>query len=231
MQNSPDLRAYILEKSKNAYRQSLLDKSKKPKNLSTGVALTPDTMNTNAKTRYKRLPLRTQVATDRVVTTDMSNQENIRTATDKHGRVTVQWTTGFIRKVHLASLSMYEIEWDTKPYPLFVRKSAYEVETLVENFKFCCSYKLLQGYVGLDLLWERQGSTPLTLQYGYVMPFDPETNMYKVVFRDGLWSFKNEQEIKQQKEWTHQIWEGTNTLFSFDDALNLINIHGRILEQ
>ena len=64
MKNSPDLRAYILEKSKIAYRQSLLDKSKKPKNLSTGVALTPDTMNTNAKTRYKRLPLRTQVATD-----------------------------------------------------------------------------------------------------------------------------------------------------------------------
>ena len=130
MMNSPDLRAFILEKSKNAYRESLLDKSKKPNNLSTGLAATVDSMNTNAKTRYKRWPLRTQVATDHVVTTEMHSQNTILSSTDKHGRVTVQWTTGFIRKVHLASLSMYEIEWDTKPYPLFVRTTAYEVEKL-----------------------------------------------------------------------------------------------------
>ena len=219
MMNSPDLRDFILEKSKNAYRESLLEKSQKRNNLSTGLAATVDSMNTNAKTGYKRWPLKTQVATDYVVTTEMDSQKTILSSTDKHGRVTVQWTTGFIHKYHMASLSMYEVEWDTKPFPLFVRTTANEVQKLVENFKFCSTYKLLQGYVGLDLLWERKNSTPATLQYGYVMPFDPATNKYKVVFRDGLWSFKDEQEILRQKEWTHAILEGSNEVFSFDDAV------------
>jgi hypothetical protein len=151
--------------------------------------------------------VKTQVATDLAVTTDGVPGYTKQTSTDNHGRVTTNWTTGVFCKVNMSSLAMYEIEslamyeieWDTKPNALYERKTANEVQVLVDNFKYCCTYKLLQGYVGLDLLWERQNTAPKTLQHGYVMPFNPQTNMYKVIYRDGLWSFKSEQDILRAK--------------------------------
>jgi hypothetical protein len=101
---------------------------------------------------------------------------------------------------------------------------------LVENFKSCVKYRLLRGYVGLDLLWERQKSIlppahdctgpVLTrlLQYGRVHPFDPATDKYKVVYRDGLSTWKTEPEIKQAQNFTVDMTMGRNKKWSFDDA-------------
>jgi hypothetical protein len=58
----------------------------------------------------------------------------------------------------------------------------------------------------------------LLLQYGRVHPFDPATDKYKVVYRDGISTWKTEPEIKQAQDFTEDITMGRNTKWSFDDA-------------
>jgi hypothetical protein len=103
---------------------------------------------------------------------------------------------------------------DTQPHPMIHRLSHDDVENLVQSFKSCVKCRLLQGYVGLDLLWERQkvmsSSAPNSnepmlkkpLQFGRVHPFDPATDKYKVVYRDGLWTWKTELKIKNAQQFT-----------------------------
>jgi hypothetical protein len=80
------------------------------------------------------------------------------------------------------------------------------------------------------LLWERHKyilppthdttGTVLTqlLRYGRVLPFDPATDKYKVVYRDGISTWKTEPEIKQAQDFTEDITLGRNKKWSFDDA-------------
>jgi hypothetical protein len=50
------------------------------------------------------------------------------------------------------------------------------------------------------------------------LPFDPATDKYKVVYRDGLSTWKTEPEIKQAQDFTEDITLGRNKKWSFDDA-------------
>ena len=65
------------------------------------------------------------------------------------------WVRGLITKFHGDSACPYEITWDTQPVPIMHRKNAEEVTDLVANFIHCIKFPLLLGYVGLDLLWQK----------------------------------------------------------------------------
>jgi hypothetical protein len=72
--------------------------------------------------------------------------------------------------------------------------------------------------VGNDLLWERTDRQGTRLQYGYVLPFDPPTNKYKVAYRDGICGFKTEVDLKEAMKFTEDIIKGLHNKYTFGDA-------------
>ncbi len=85
------------------------------------------------------------------------------------------------------------------------------------------------GDVGLNLLWERNftaSSTALPkvitvgaskpIQFGLVMPYDLLMKTYKTLFRDGSYTFKNDEQLKQAKQFMGDIryaWNPCNLDF------------------
>ena len=144
--------------------------------------------------------------------------EKMAQSTDALGRVVVQWTIGRLTKYHGLSSTPYEVQWDTQPHPLIVRKTEEDFKVLVDHYAYCKTYKLLGGYVGNDLLWERTDRQGTRLQYGYVLPFDPPTNKYKVAYRDGICGFKSEVDLKEAMKFTEEIIKGLHNKYTFNDA-------------
>ena len=179
------------------------------------TTVTPKTI-TPARGKWK---VKTPVATKMSLKEDsIKDVERVATSTDEHGRVIVHWTLGTMTKYHGLSSSPYEITWDTQPHPLISRKSEEEFKVLVDQYAHCKTYKLLGGYVGNDLLWERTDKQGTRLQYGYVLPFDPPTNKYKVAYRDGICGFKTELDLKNAMKFTESIIQGTHKKYSFGSA-------------
>ena len=164
--------------------------------------------------------LKTSVATKMSIKEDsIKDVEKVDTSTDALGRVIVHWTLGTLTQYHSLSSHPYEITWDTQPHPFIARKTEEEFKVLVDQYLHCKKYKLLGGYVGNDLLWERTDKQGTRLQYGYVLPFDPPTNKYKVAFRDGICGFKTEQDLKNAMIFTESIIKGSNKTYTFAAAV------------
>ncbi len=144
--------------------------------------------------------------------------QTVAQSTDAFGRVVVHWTLGTLTTYHGLSITPYEITWDTQPHPLIERKIEEEFKVLVNQYAYCRTYKLLGGYVGNDLLWEHTDKQGTRLQYGYVLPFDPATNKYKVAYRDGICGFKTDVDLKAAIKFTEDIVQGLNKIYSFGDA-------------
>jgi hypothetical protein len=117
--------------------------------------------------------------------------------------------------------STYEITWDTQPVPVMHRKNAEEVTELVANFIHCIKFRLLQGYVGVNLLWEKDAAkatssapspdqtTKPSLQYGMVRHFDPLMDKYKILFWTGIWTWKTEEDVKRAHKFTDIVITGS----------------------
>jgi hypothetical protein len=160
--------------------------------------------------------LKTPVATK--MSLDDALGQTVAQSTDDLGRVVVKWTLGRFTKYHGLSSTPYEVQWDTQPHPLMERKTEEEFKVLVDHYAYCKTYKLLGGYVGNDLLWECTDREGTRLQYGYVLPFDPPTNKYKVASRDGICGFKTEVDLKEAMQFTEEIIKGIHKKYSFGDA-------------
>jgi hypothetical protein len=155
--------------------------------------------------------LQTQVATDRPIVPVGTVAATFGTCVSNDDVLPPckRWVTGVLIKFGTDALCPFEIQWDTQPIPMVQRVTYDDMAQLVENFKSCVKFRLLRGYVGLDLLWERHKyilppthdttGTVLTqlLRYGRVLPFDPATDKYKVVYRDGICTWKTEPEISK----------------------------------
>jgi hypothetical protein len=192
--DSADGQQSQLQESDRIYEDALAEK--KQVRMTVSSVVRPDKVGPKQKKESPKWKLRTQVATDKDPDSNLPLQ--------CQGR----WKAGSIVKFHPNQPFSYEIEWDTQPVPVRVRVSPEEAKELVSNFKWCVKHKVLLGIVGLDLLWEREGaSEPPTqvLRSGRVAPYDPHTGQYKIVFRNGLWCFKTEDEVVAQRKWTEEV--------------------------
>jgi hypothetical protein len=215
-----------LQKSERCYEDALAGK-KQVRNTASAV-VRPVIVATRKPPKQKKecskWRLHTQVATNKDPVTDLRLQ--------CQGR----WQAGStIVKFHPGDCWAYEIEWETQPAPVRVRVTQEEAKELVANFKWCVKHKVLLGIVGLDLLWERQGTSvgsaasqspePPTqvLRCGRVDPYDPHTCQYKIVFRNGLWCFKTEDEVLAQRKWTEEVTLGQHATWTFNDATSAMN--------
>ena len=174
------------------------------------------------KSKWK---MNTQVATNKPVLPG-----GVASPSTTHSGTGINWVRGLITKFHGDSACPYEITWDTQPEPIMHRKNAEEVADLVANFLHCIKLRLLQGYVGLDLLWQKDASKvtssasspdqPIkpSLQYGMVRNFDPLMDKYKVLFRTGIWTWKTEEDVKEAQKFTDIVITGQHGSWSFEDA-------------
>jgi hypothetical protein len=186
------------------------------------------------KSKWK---INTQVATNKPVLPG-----GVASPTTTHSVPGIIWVRGLISKFHGDSACPYEITWDTQPEPIMHRKNAVEVTDLVANFSHCLKFQLLQGYVGLDLLWQKDASkasssasspeqtTKPSLQYGLVRQFDPLMDKYNILFRTGIWSWKTEEDVKGAHQFTDMVITGQHGSWSFDDAQAAAQESSTILE-
>jgi hypothetical protein len=142
------------------------------------------------------------------------------------GRISSLWVRGVLKQFHGEAPCSYEIEWDTKPEPITRRMNEEQVKELVAKFKMCTKHRLFMGDVGLDLLWERDSTAssttptgPKRLQYGLILPYDPLMKTYKILFRDGTYTFKNDEELKQAKQFMECVTLGNHATWTFDHAM------------
>jgi hypothetical protein len=107
----------------------------------------PERVAPKKKQESSKWKLHTQVATDKDPVSNLPLECQAR------------WTTGSTVKFYPGECCGYQIEWATKPAPVRERVSQEDARELVSNFKWCVKHKVLLGIVGLDLLWEREGSS------------------------------------------------------------------------
>ncbi len=113
---------------------------------------------------------------------------------------------------------------------------------LVANFIHCIKFRLLLGYVGLDLLWQKDASkatssasspdqtTKPSLEYGVVRQFDPLLDKYKILFRTGIWTWKSEEQVKRAQTFTDVVITGQHASWKFEDAQAAAQQSATILE-
>ena len=218
---SADAQQSQLQESDRIYEDAQAEKKKVRMTASSGVR--PERVAPKKKQESSKWKLHTQVATDKDPVSKLPLECQAR------------WTVGSIVKFYPGECFGYQIEWATKPAPVRERVSQEDARVLVSNFKWCVKHKVLLGIVGLDLLWEREGSSvgkdgsiildpPTTvLRCGRVDPYDPLTGQYKILFRNGLWCFKTEEEILAQRKWTEEVTLGQHATWTFDDATSAMN--------
>jgi hypothetical protein len=187
-----------------------------------------------AKSKWK---MNTQVATNKPVLPG-----GVASPTTTPAVPAIKWVRGLITKFHGVAACPYEITWDTQPEPIMHRINAEEVADLVANFLHCIKLRLLQGYVGLDLLWQKDATKvtssasstdqPIkpSLQYGMVRNFDPLMDKYKVLFRTGIWTWKTEEDVKEAQKFTDIVITGQHGSWSFEDAQDAAQQSSTILE-
>jgi hypothetical protein len=134
----------------------------------------------------RKWKLQTQVATDDTTTVGQVPVKGFTkiVTLGTRVRVTSLWVRGKLKQFHGEAPCPYEIDWDTKPEPI-------------------TKHRLFMGDVGLDLLWERDTTASSStlmghkrLQYGLVLPYDPLMKTYKILFRDGTYTFRNDEQLK-----------------------------------
>jgi hypothetical protein len=218
---SADAQQSQLQESDTIYEDALAEK--KQVRMTASSVVRPERVAPKKKQESSKWKLHTQVATDKDPVSNLPLECQAR------------WTAGSIVKFYPGECCGYQIEWATKPAPVRERVSQEDARKLVSNFKWCVKHKVLLGIVGLDLLWEREGSSvgkdgskildpPTTvLRCGRVDPYDPLTGQYKILFRNGLWCFKTEEEILAQRKWTEEVTLGQHATWTFDDATSAMN--------
>jgi hypothetical protein len=97
------------------------------------------------------------------------------------------WCMGRLVAFDPARDHPYEIEWECVESTMKSHVNAKEMAILVEHYKGCKKRLLVEWFaVGLELLviTPRKSKVP-EMKWGYVMFYENETKLYKMLYRDG----------------------------------------------
>jgi hypothetical protein len=220
-----DIKADALQLCRKMFHQKKKNKEEERAKI---MAATPVVAVPAKNIVRRKWKLQTPVATDNSTTVGEVPTKGLTTIVTlgNRGRISSLWVRGVLKQFHGEAPCPYEIEWDTKPEPITRRMNEEQVKELVAKFKMCTKHRLFMGDVGLDLLWERDGTANSLvptggkrLQYGLILPYDPLMKTYKVLFRDGTYTFKNDEDLKQAKQFMENVTLGKHATWTFDDAM------------